>query len=81
MSGEEDKMKAAEIILKHSYYYKFCECCESVILYTQTFCPMCDGYRFNENLSVVIEAVKKLAKKSKTKILPSFDIDELDDLI
>lgn len=60
MSGsynKKDKQAAAKKICDNADFYKVCECCESIVLFESIFCPICDGYRFNES----IEAVKKLA--------------------
>jgi rRNA maturation endonuclease Nob1 len=74
MDNEEYKKKqkhrAAQHILNNYEYYKVCEGCESVILYSSTFCPLCDGYRFDENIEQVIKFIKALTKKDNTTILP-----------
>jgi len=64
------KELAAQIMIENAEYYKVCLCCESVVLYTSTFCPICDGYRFDESMEEVIKFIKALAKKERTTILP-----------
>lgn len=64
------KKESAERIKRNAEYYKVCEGCESVVLYTSDFCPLCSGYRFNEEIDAVIKFVDALLKKEKTSILP-----------
>jgi len=80
VSGDINKMITAQKILDTAYYYKFCECCESVVLFDSVFCPICGGYRFDEGLTKTVAAIKELAKKNKTKIISELDLD-LDNLI
>jgi RNA polymerase subunit RPABC4/transcription elongation factor Spt4 len=48
------------------FWYKVCEGCETVILYEETFCPKCRGYRFDENRQRIIsEIIKKYEEKFK----------------
>lgn len=68
--GSLRKELAAQIMIENAEYYKVCLCCESVVLYTSTFCPLCDGYRFDEDIEAVIKFIKSLAKKENTTILP-----------
>ena len=70
MSGNEKKLKAAQLIIKHADLYKICECCESIILFSDIFCPLCEGYRFNDSLQDIEKLALVLAKKDKTDILP-----------
>jgi RNA polymerase subunit RPABC4/transcription elongation factor Spt4 len=68
--GSLRKTLAAQIMLDNADCYKVCLGCESVILYNSTFCPLCDGYRFDENVEQVIKFIKALTKKDNTTILP-----------
>jgi hypothetical protein len=68
--GSLRKTLAAQIMLDNADCYKVCLCCESVILYSSTFCPLCDGYRFDEDIEQVIKFIKALTKKDNTTILP-----------
>lgn len=70
MSGDNKKLKAARLIIKNADLYKICECCESIILYSDVYCPLCDGYRFNDDLEDIKKLALILAKKEKTDILP-----------
>jgi hypothetical protein len=77
--GEDEikkRKKLADKILKNIYYYKLCECCESVILIDSIFCPVCDGYRFNTNIEYIEKAVHALANKKQSSVLPADYFDE-----
>jgi len=73
MSGSNDKKnrktRAAQHILTNWEYYKVCEGCESVILHDHIFCPLCSGYRFNEEYKVLENVVTELVKRDLTDIL------------
>jgi len=71
--SKKDKEAAAKKICDNAEYYKVCECCESIILFESVFCPVCDGYRFNNSLSAVKKLAIDLAKKEKTSVVP-FDL-------
>jgi RNA polymerase subunit RPABC4/transcription elongation factor Spt4 len=71
--NKKRKEEAAKKICEYAMYYKVCEGCESVILFDSTFCPVCEGYRFDEDINRVIRTASALAKKEKTDILPSDD--------
>lgn len=64
------KELAAQIMIENADLYKVCLGCESVIPYTRTFCPVCQGYRHEENIEAVISFIKELAKREKTSIVP-----------
>ena len=71
MSSKEKKLKAAKRIIENADLYKICECCESIVLYVSVFCPLCDGYRFNDDITSIQKLALKLVEKEKTDILPS----------
>ena len=68
--GSLRKELAAQLMIENADYYKVCLCCESVVPYSNSFCPVCDGYRFEDNIEQVIKFIKELVKKEKTTILP-----------
>lgn len=70
MSSDDKKLKAAKRIIDNAEYYVICECCESIVLYGSTFCPLCDGYKFNENIEDLKRLALKLAERKNTTILP-----------
>ena len=74
---QKKKEEAAQKILKNADLYKVCEGCESVVLFDSIFCPLCSGYRFNEDLSVLVQTIKALLKKKKTSIIKQDDLDWL----
>lgn len=77
--GEDEikkRKKLADKILKNIYYYKLCECCESVILIDSIFCPVCDGYRFDTNIEHIEKAVHELASRNQSSVLPADYFDE-----
>jgi len=75
MSRANDSIKkrqaAAKKMLRNADLYKVCEGCESVVLFNSVFCPLCSGYRFNEDLSILVQAIKALLKKKNTSIIDS----------
>jgi len=70
VSSREKKLKAAKRIIENADLYKICECCESIVLYISIFCPLCEGYRFNDNIPDIQKLALKLVEKEKTDILP-----------
>lgn len=73
MAVKKDSLRkelAAQIMIDNADLYKVCLCCESVVPYTRTFCPICDGYHYDDNIESVIKFIQALAKKDKTTILP-----------
>jgi len=74
---QKKKEEAAQRILKNADLYKVCEGCESVVLFESVYCPVCDGYRFNENLTVLVQTIKALLKKKNTSIVKHDDLDWL----
>jgi len=75
MSDDSDAMKkrkaAAKKILARAEFYKVCEGCESVIIFDSAFCPVCNGYRFDDDLRRVKHTIEELAKREQSSILPS----------
>lgn len=61
---------AAKRILRNIDFYKVCVGCESVIYREDVFCPVCDAYRFNENVDYIKRVVEVLANKEQSTILP-----------
>jgi hypothetical protein len=73
MAVKEDSLRktlAAQIMIDNADLYKVCLCCESVVSFRDTFCPLCEGYRFDENIEQVIKFIEALVKRDKTTILP-----------
>lgn len=65
------KADAAEKICKYAKFYKVCEGCESVVIYDEVFCPICNSYRFDRNIERVQATARALAKRDKAVVLPS----------
>jgi len=70
VTSYDKKLKAAQRIIENADLYKVCECCESIVLYVSIFCPICDGYRFNDNIESVQKLAMELVNRKKTDILP-----------
>lgn len=73
MVVKEDSLRktlAAQIMMDNADLYKVCLCCESVVSFRDAFCPLCEGYRFDEDVEQVIRYIKALMKRNKTTILP-----------
>lgn len=70
------KADAAEKVCQYARFYKVCEGCESVVIYDEIFCPMCDSYRFDSNEERVKATARELAKRAKSKILSSDFLDD-----
>ena len=62
---------AAKKIIDNYRHYKVCEGCESVVLKSTVFCPICEAYRFDSKKDRIIKTVKVLEEKAQTVILPS----------
>jgi hypothetical protein len=39
------------------FWYKVCEGCDAVILFSDVFCPKCRGYHHNENRKRIIDQI------------------------
>ncbi len=63
----ERSEKAAKIIA-HPGNFKVCEGCDSIVTMRVALCPNCNGYRFIEEATVVIEHAKALATRAQTTV-------------
>jgi len=61
MSTEKPKKRTLKEIKNelHTawFWYKVCEGCETVTMFSTTFCPVCRGYHFDENRRRIIDQV------------------------
>jgi len=61
-----DLEKIKQEIKNTWFWYKVCEGCEGVVLFSDVFCPKCRGYHFNENrLRVIDQVISKYREKFK----------------
>lgn len=75
------KADAADKICQYARFYKVCEGCESVVIYDEIFCPLCDAYRFDSNVERVKRTAQELAKRDKAKVLLNDNIFNNEKLI
>ena len=70
MEIEDKRLAAALKIVLSPQDYKVCEGCDSIVKQTTVICPNCHGYRYNDDIDVVISQAKHLSvteQKSVTK--------------
>ena len=67
------RLAAAKKICENVEFYSVCECCESVVIRDSVFCPVCDGYRFDNSPDRIRTTVNILARRERTSVLP-FDL-------
>lgn len=60
--------KAAKIIADPSKF-KICEGCDSIVTTRVATCPNCNGYRFDEEASAVVEQAKLLGSREQTSVI------------
>ncbi len=60
--------KAAKIIADPSKF-KICEGCDSIVTLRVATCPNCNGYRFDENSTAVIEQARLLGSREQTSVI------------
>jgi hypothetical protein len=63
----ERAQKAAKIIADPTAF-KVCESCESIVAARVTMCPNCNGYRFDEDSSAVVEQARLLGSREQTSV-------------
>ena len=63
-----DRGEAAAKIIAHPAGYKICEQCDSIVSKRAAHCPNCNGYRFNDEASAVVEQAKHLASRPQTSV-------------
>ena len=68
MSNENDRMIQAVVILASPWNYKICEGCDSIVTQQTSICPNCKSYRFNEDVDILIDHVKKLVKTEQQTV-------------
>jgi len=66
MSVNKPKTDINEIkeeIKTNWFWYKVCNGCDGVALYSDTFCPKCRGYNFDENRKRIIDEIIRQYKR------------------
>jgi hypothetical protein len=64
-----DKLKSmtrkevCDFVIENTDLFKVCDSCESILSFKTNICPVCSGYRFDEE----IKRIKTLARKFKTR--------------
>lgn len=60
MSTKKPKITIEEVkeeIKMNWFWYKVCEGCDTVAMFSDTFCPRCRGYHFDENRKRIIDQI------------------------
>ena len=65
------RAQRAAQIARQPELYKVCEGCESIVVLDAATCPNCHGYRFDTDLTRVVEQANILGKRLPTSVPPS----------
>ena len=62
------RILSAAKIINTPMGYKLCEGCESILYQKNNICPSCSAYRFDENISRLIQKSIELANREQLTI-------------
>ena len=62
------------------FWYKVCNGCEAVAMFSDIFCPKCRGYNFDENRKRIIDQIilkyeEKFKRNSDLELTEQNDLD------
>lgn len=68
LSESEARRQQSLVILEHSESFKLCEDCESISFQTVDICPVCQGYRFSEDIEKIKEKAIVLGRQERMSL-------------